>query len=580
MAVTRVWAPFARQVLMVLDGKHYPLSDTGSGWWMLDSPHARHGTDYAFVLDGSDPLPDPRSPWQPYGVHGFSRMLDHSLFPWTDARWQPPPISCAVIYELHTGTFSPPGTFHGVAEKLDHLVDLGITHVELMPVNSFSGKRGWGYDGVDLFAPHEPYGGPLQLKKLVDACHARGLAVILDVVYNHLGPEGNYLGRFGPYFTDRYSSAWGSAVNFDGPGSDEVRRFFIDNAVMWMKDYHMDALRLDAVHGIIDTSAVHFLEQLSQEVDTLQTQLERNLVLIAESNLNDPRIVEPREIGGYGIDAQWSDDLHHALHTVLTGESNGYYKDFGTLSDLAQAIQEIFVYSGRYSAFRKRRHGRPVRSMSGHRFLAYLQNHDQVGNRAQGDRASHLMNASRLMIGPVVVFASACIPLIFQGEEWGASSPFQYFTDHQDKALGKAVAAGRRNEFAAFGWAPQDVPDPQAAMTFERSRLDWNELGKDPHASIHAWYKSLIRLRRELSELKDGDLGRVLISYNDDEQWMVIQRGSVMAACNFSRQERLIGLYEGQRREVLLASHSAVVLREHSLTMPAESAAILALHRD
>ncbi len=579
MAVTRVWAPFARTVMMIVGGKHYPMSDEGLGWWMLDSPQAGHGVDYAFVLDGSEPLPDPRSPWQPYGVHGFSRMLDHSLFAWTDARWQPPPLSSAVIYELHTGTFSPSGTFLGVAEKLDYLVDLGITHIELMPVNSFPGRRGWGYDGVDIYAPHEPYGGPVQLKRLVDACHEKGLAVILDVVYNHLGPEGNYLGRFGPYFTDRYSSAWGSAVNFDGPGSDEVRRFFIDNAIMWMRDYHVDALRLDAVQGIIDTSAVHFLEQLSGEVGKLQAQLGRNLSLIAESNLNDPRIIEPCEAGGYGMDAQWSDDLHHALHTVLTGESNGYYEDFGTLSDLAQALQEIFVYNGRYSAFRGRRHGRPVRNVSGHKFLAYLQNHDQIGNRARGERASHLMNASRVMIGSAIVFTSVCIPLIFQGEEWAASSPFQYFTDHQDQELARAVAAGRKNEFAAFGWAPQDIPDPQDAATFERSRLDWSEVGNHPHASIHAWYKSLIRLRRELPELKDGDPGKVLISHNDEEQWMVVSRGSVMVACNFSHQEREIGLYEGRRREVLLASHSGVAHRDGSLVMPAESVAVLFLHR-
>ena len=270
MTVIRVWAPYAKEVQVILDETSYPMLSTRHGWWMLDSPLAGHGSDYAFVLDGSSPLPDPRSPWQPYGVHGFSRMLDHSLFSWTDNRWQAPPLSSAVIYELHTGTFSPQGTFQGVAQKLDHLVDLGITHIELMPVNSFSGTHGWGYDGVGLFAPHEPYGGPAGLKELVDACHARGIAVILDVVYNHLGSEGNYLDRFGPYFTDRYSSPWGNAVNLDGPGSDEVRRFFIENALMWMKDYHMDALRLDAVHAIIDTSSVHFLEELSQEVEMLQ----------------------------------------------------------------------------------------------------------------------------------------------------------------------------------------------------------------------------------------------------------------------------------------------------------------------
>jgi len=542
---------------------------------MLDSPLAGHGSDYAFVLDGSGPLPDPRSPWQPYGVHGFSRMLDHSLFSWTDDRWQAPPLSSAVIYELHTGTFSPQGTFQGVAQKLDHLVDLGITHIELMPVNSFSGTHGWGYDGVGLFAPHEPYGGPAGLKELVDECHARGIAVILDVVYNHLGPEGNYLDRFGPYFTNRYSSPWGNAVNLDGPGSDEVRRFFIENALMWLKDYHMDVLRLDAVHAIIDTSSVHFLEELSQEVEMLQARTGRHLALIAESNLNNPRIVQPREIGGYGIDAQWNDDFHHALHTVLTGEKNGYYGDFGTLSDLAQAMEEIFVYSGRYSAFRGRKHGRPVRGVSGNKFLAYLQNHDQIGNRARGERLNHLVDTGRFMLGSALVFASACIPMIFQGEEWAASSPFQYFTDHQDEELGKAVVTGRREEFAAFGWDPGDIPDPQDPATFERSKPLWEELEHEPHTSVLAWYKGLIRLRRELPVLKDGSLSQILISYHEEEQWLAMNRGPVMVVCNFSRHSRRIGIYDGQKREVLLTSRSGVVYREDSITLPGETAAIL-----
>lgn len=575
MTVIRVWAPYAKEVQVILDGTSYPMLSTRHGWWMLDSPLAGHGSDYAFVLDGSGPLPDPRSPWQPYGVHGFSRMLDHSLFSWTDDRWQAPPLSSAVIYELHTGTFSPQGTFQGVAQKLDHLVDLGITHIELMPVNSFSGTHGWGYDGVGLFAPHEPYGGPAGLKELVDECHARGIAVILDVVYNHLGPEGNYLDRFGPYFTNRYSSPWGNAVNLDGPGSDEVRRFFIENALMWLKDYHMDVLRLDAVHAIIDTSSVHFLEELSQEVEMLQARTGRHLALIAESNLNNPRIVQPREIGGYGIDAQWNDDFHHALHTVLTGEKNGYYGDFGTLSDLAQAMEEIFVYSGRYSAFRGRKHGRPVRGVSGNKFLAYLQNHDQIGNRARGERLNHLVDTGRFMLGSALVFASACIPMIFQGEEWAASSPFQYFTDHQDEELGKAVVTGRREEFAAFGWDPGDIPDPQDPATFERSKPLWEELEHEPHTSVLAWYKGLIRLRRELPVLKDGSLSQILISYHEEEQWLAMNRGPVMVVCNFSRHSRRIGIYDGQKREVLLTSRSGVVYREDSITLPGETAAIL-----
>lgn len=573
--VFRVWAPAARQVSVVIGTRAFPMLDAGGGWRFLESEEARHGTDYAFILDGSGPLPDPRSPWQPSGVHGFSRMLDHSLFNWTDSRWQPSPLSGAVIYELHTGTFSPEGTFRGVKNRLEYLAKLGVTHIELMPVASFPGRHGWGYDGVDLFAPHEPYGGPEQLKELVDACHARGLAVILDVVYNHLGPDGNYLGHFGPYFTQRYASPWGMAVNFDGPDSDEVRGFFIDNAMMWLEDYHFDALRLDAVHAMVDNSAIHFLRELSEEVELLEAGLGRRLALIAESNLNDPRIVEPREIGGYGIHAQWSDDLHHALHTVLTGEREGYYMDFGTLSDLACALEEVFVYSGRRSAYRQKRHGRSARHLSGHRFLGYLQNHDQVGNRAAGERIGHLAGIPRIMIGSALALTSPCIPMIFQGEEWAASSPFLYFTDHQDPELGRAVAQGRVEEFAAFGWDPRDIPNPQAASTFERSRLDWDERAREPHAGVLAWYRALIRLRRALPGLNDGRPGRTRVRFHEDQGWLVMQRGGVTVACNFSEQGKSIELFGKGEREVLLASREGVAFQGSLLTMPAESAAVL-----
>ncbi len=573
----RVWAPAARQVSVVIGTQAFPMFEAGGGWWFLESEQARHGTDYAFILDGSEPLPDPRSMWQPHGVHGFSRVLDHTRFQWTDSRWQPQPLSGAVIYELHTGTFSPEGTFRGVKSRLDYLAELGITHVELMPVASFPGRHGWGYDGVDLFAPHEPYGGPEQLKELIDACHARGLAVILDVVYNHLGPDGNYLGRFGPYFTQRYTSPWGMAVNFDGPGSDEVRRFFIDNALMWMRDYHIDALRLDAVHAMMDTSAVHFLRELSEEVEQLEAGLGRSLALIAESNLNDPRIVEPREIGGYGIHAQWSDDLHHALHALLTGERQGYYMDFGTLADLACALEEVFVLSGRYSTYRGRRHGRPARHLSGHRFIGCLQNHDQVGNRAAGERIGHLAGTHKLMIGSALVLTSPCIPMIFQGEEWAASSPFQYFTDHQDPELGRAVAKGRIEEFAAFGWDPGDIPDPQAASTFERSRLDWDERTREPHASVLSWYRALIRLRRSLPALNDGRPGRTRVRFHESEGWLVMQRRNVTVACNFSGQHRSIELPGEEEREVLIASRQGAALRGSLLMLPAESAVVLSI---
>jgi maltooligosyltrehalose trehalohydrolase len=428
MTSLSVWAPGKNTVEVEARGRRYAMTPRENGWWLAELP--LDGTfDYAFVVDGGEPLPDPRSRWQPSGIHGLSRMVDHGVFHWTDQRWQAPPLAAAVIYELHIGTFTPAGTFGAAIDKLDHLAELGVTHVELMPVAEFSGSRGWGYDGVDLFAPHHAYGGPEKLKRLIDACHARGLAVILDVVYNHLGPAGNYLSRFGPYFTDRYATPWGQAVNFDDAGSDQVRRFVCDNALMWLRDYHFDALRIDAVHAIYDSSALHILEQLAAEVAALAAQSARHLALIAESDLNDPRIVRPRAVGGYGIDAQWSDDFHHALHTVLTGERSGYYADFGTLADLAKALERAFVYDGRYSRFRRRAHGRSREGLSGHNFLGYLQNHDQVGNRARGERSSDLMSVGRLKIAAALVMTAPFIPLLFQGEEWGASAPFLYFTD-------------------------------------------------------------------------------------------------------------------------------------------------------
>ncbi|HTT76045.1 MAG TPA: malto-oligosyltrehalose trehalohydrolase, partial [Candidatus Binataceae bacterium] len=375
----RVWAPAASSVSIELENRQLPMAKADNGYWELDSPDLQAGTDYHFVLDKQKALPDPQSAFQPFGVHGPSRMLDHSLFTWRDQGWNAPPVSSGIIYELHTGTFTPEGTFEGVSQHLGHLIELGVTHVELMPVAEFPGNRGWGYDGVDLFAPHHAYGGPEGLKRLVDACHQHGLAVLLDVVYNHFGPDGNYLPQFGPYLTSRYATPWGSAVNFDDRGSDEVRRFICDNAIMWLRDYHFDGLRIDAIHAIIDISATHILEQLAAEVSELERSLGRRLVLIAESDLNDPRIVRRDTAGGYNMDAQWSDDFHHALHSVLTGEISGYYADFGSIKDLANALQHAFVYDGRYSKFRGRRHGRAPAGIPGYRFLGYLQNHDQIG---------------------------------------------------------------------------------------------------------------------------------------------------------------------------------------------------------
>jgi maltooligosyltrehalose trehalohydrolase len=575
MTPFRVWAPHAQRVELDLGGKRHPMTGTDYGWWHAELALDVNRADYAFVLDGGEPLPDPRSPWQPRGIHGASRMIDHKAFSWTDQRWQAGPLSAAIIYELHVGTFTPQGTFAAVIDKLDYLVELGITHIELMPVAEFSGSRGWGYDGADLYAPHHAYGGPDELKRLVDACHGRGLAVILDVVYNHLGPAGNYLARFGPYFTERYATPWGQAINFDGADSDEVRRFVCDNALMWLRDYHFDGLRLDAVHALIDTSATHLLEQLACEVTELEAQSGRHLILIAESDLNDPRIVRSQEIGGYGIQAQWSDDFHHALHAVLTGERDGYYADFGSLADLAKAIERVFVYQGNYSAFRRRRHGRPPKGILGHSFLGYLQNHDQVGNRAKGERSSHLLSLGRLKIGAALVLSAPFIPMLFQGEEWAASSPFLYFTNHEDAELGRLVTEGRRREFAAFSAHSDDVPDPQALETFERSKLLWEECSRQPHAELLDWHRRLIRLRREFGALSDGRLDRVTVSYDDQAKWLVMARGPIAVACNLSERRQQMPLNSGKDARILLASEKEVQLVGDGVELPPDSVAIV-----
>jgi maltooligosyltrehalose trehalohydrolase len=575
MTPFRVWAPHAKQVELETRGKRYRMAAGDRGWWSVEVALPEGNSDYSFILDEGEPLPDPRSRWQPRGIHGPSRMIDHGAFRWTDRQWQAAPLSAAVIYELHIGTFTAQGTFRSAIDRLDELVQLGVTYVELMPVAEFSGNRGWGYDGADLYAPHHAYGAPDELKQLVDACHGRGLAVILDVVYNHLGPAGNYLARFGPYFTERYATPWGQAINFDGPESDEVRRFVCDNALMWLRNYHFDGLRLDAVHALIDTSATHILEQLVSEVGDLEAQSGRHLVLIAESDLNDPRIVRPREIGGYGVQAQWSDDFHHALHTVLTGERDGYYADFGSLADLAKAIERVFVYDGSYSPFRRRRHGRAPKGISNHSFLAYLQNHDQIGNRAKGERSSQLMSVGRLKIAAALIMTSPFIPMLFQGEEWGASSPFLYFTDHEDPELGRLVTEGRRREFAAFSAHREDVPDPQAPETFERSKLNWNERAKEPHRGLLNWHCRLIRLRREVSALADGRCERVAVSFDEAAKWLVMRRGSVAVVCNLASSTQHVPIGLDAPTQLLLASESEVTISEGEVRLPADSVVIV-----
>ena len=565
-----VWAPHARGVEVVVDGGRQEMrpAEGREGWFEATVEGAGNGTRYQFSIDGGPPRPDPRSASQPDGVDGPSAVVDHGAFQWTDAGWRGLPLSGAVVYELHVGTFTPGGTFDDVVTKLPHLVDLGVDVIELLPVNAFPGDRGWGYDGVDLFAPHHPYGGPDGLKRLVDACHASGVGVVMDVVYNHLGPAGNYLGEFGPYFTDKYSTPWGMAVNLDDRGSNEARRFFLDNALMWLRDYHCDGLRIDAVHALVDTSAMHLLEEMAIEVSALEAALGRTLFLIAESDLNDPRVVARREVGGYGIDAQWSDDFHHALHAVLTGERSGYYEDFGRLEQVATALQQAFVYAGDHSAHRGRRHGRAPAGIAGWRFLGYLQDHDQVGNRAQGDRSSHLMSTERLKIGAALVLTAPFVPMLFMGEEWGASTPFQYFTDHPDPALGAAVSTGRRREFEAFGWRPDDVPDPQSPATFERSRLDWSEPARAPHAELLTWHRDLIRLRRAFPELTDGRLEGVEAEADSGLGRLRVRRGRVQVVVNLGHEPWSTGLTD----EVLLASWPVTT---RPVAVPPQNVAIL-----
>jgi maltooligosyltrehalose trehalohydrolase len=568
----RVWAPYATEVELVLDGARRAMDAGGSGWFEAAVAEASPGMDYGYAIDGGEVLPDPRSRWQPSGVTGLSRIPE-SFRAWTDGGWTPPPIEDWVLYELHIGTFTPGGTFDDAIARLPHLVELGVTTVELMPVAEFSGDHGWGYDGVDLFSPHHAYGGPDGLKRFVDAAHGNGLAVVLDVVYNHLGPAGNHLGRFGPYFTDHYSTPWGDAVNFDGAGSDEVRRFFIDNALLWLADYHFDGLRLDAVHAILDLSAKHFLEQLAEEVGDLVERLGRPLYLIAESDLGDPRVVTAPDFGGFGIDAQWNDDFHHSLHALLTGERSGYYVDFGAMGDLAKSARQAFVYDGRYSQYRGRTHGRPVPGISAAHFLAYLQNHDQVGNRATGDRSSSLMSTELLKVGAALVLLSPFVPLLFQGEEWGARTPFRYFTGHLDPELGRAVSEGRKREFSAFGWDPDEVPDPQDPATFMASKLDWDEMNREPHTGLLDWHRRLLEVRRATGGLGKGRIGDVETTFDDDQKWIVLRRARMTIAANLSEVPVEVPLADDPGRP-LLSSPAEPQRSGDSLKLEPESVAV------
>ena len=588
----RVWAPAARAVDLVLPNNDpsyppaghtrvLPLERDEDGWWVSGPLTLKHGTDYWFSVDGTDPRPDPRSPWQPGGVHGPSRTFDTGRFAWTDTDWRGLDVRGRVVYELHVGTFTPEGTLDAATDRLDHLVDLGVEVVELMPVAAFPGVHGWGYDGVALYAVHEPYGGPAALQRFVDAAHGRGLAVALDVVYNHLGPSGNYLAEFGPYFTERHHTPWGAAVDLDGEDAAGVRAFVIDNALRWLREFHVDALRLDAVHTLVDDSPRHLLAELSDAVAALADELGRPLSLIAESDANDPRTVTPTTSGGLGMTAQWADDVHHAIHALLTDERQGYYVDYGSPEVLAKAMTSGFVQDGGWSRFRGRRWGAPPGpDVDGHRFVVFASDHDQVGNRALGDRPSATLDFGALAMSAALVLCSPFTPMLFMGEEWGARTPWQFFTDHAEPELVEAIRRGRSAEFAGHDWerlygGPVEVPDPQSPGTVAASRLDWREPAQPSHARLLRWYRDLIALRRR-SDLASGDRRSTRLRHAYG--WLVLHRGPVRVVLNLSDTVAMVPLdldpADVGRVEVL-AAWANVAVHGDLVEVPGRAVAVL-----
>jgi len=556
-----LWAPNAKEVkvrLLTTPEKLVSMQAIGDDYYQAYigdlPPETRYLFQIASASDGSvKDRPDPASRLQPEGVHGPSQLFDPQ-FEWKDAEWAGIPLQKYIIYEVHVGTFSAEGTFDAIIPHLPTLKELGITAIELMPVAQFPGTRNWGYDGVAPFAVQDSYGGPLALMRLVNACHLAGIAVILDVVYNHLGPEGNYLSEFGPYFTDRYNTPWGDAVNFDGPGSDHVRRFFIANAVYFLRDFHIDALRLDAVHAMLDFSATHFLEELAAVVDREAVHLNRRVYLIAESDLNDARVARSRENHGFGLDAQWSDDFHHSMHVLLTGETKRYYKDFvygsntGSLQFLAKCLREGYFYSGQYSPDRHRRHGNSSREIPAHRFVICLQNHDQVGNRIHGDRMSTLISWPRLKLGAAVLLLAPYIPLLFMGEEYGETAPFLYFADASDEELANSILEGRKREFAALmeGAKDEEPADPFSEESFQRAKLNHDLAKVGQHQELYEFYRTLIHLRKTLPALELLSKEHSQVHAFEEEHVLLLHRWSGMehalALFNFDKQPQEIDL--------------------------------------
>ena len=576
-----VWAPKAETVEIdaVADGTRIrePLTRRRGGWWRwAGDPEAYDVLDYGFVLDGGSVLPDPRSAWQPDGVHGRSRWWTGAPLSERDPGWRGPREGAGtlggVVYELHIGTFTAEGTLDSAVERLDHLLDLGVDVVEIMPVAAFPGRRGWGYDGVGFYSVHDAYGGPEALVRFVDACHARGLGVCLDVVYNHLGPVGNYLGLFGPYFTDTHHTPWGWAVNLDAERSATVRRFIIDAALRWFEQFGVDALRLDAVHELKDDSESadggrHLLAQVAEEAAALAERLGRPLELIAESDLNDTRMVTPVAEGGLGMSGQWADDVHHALHALLTGETQGYYADFGDPGALEKTLTGAFFHTGSWSSFRGADWGAPVDRdrVSGHRFVAYLQTHDQVGNRATGDRIGASITPGQQAIGAALYLLSAFTPMVFMGEEWGASTPWMFFTDFPDVEMGRAVSEGRRAEFASHGWSAEEIPDPQDEATRDASVLPWDEVGVGDHRPMLLWYRRLIALRREEPDLHAADLTAVEVERDDDTGSLVMRRGAFSVVANLAEEPVEVDL--GRSLAEVCASFGEVEGAEASHTL-------------
>ncbi|HWG59309.1 MAG TPA: malto-oligosyltrehalose trehalohydrolase [Candidatus Acidoferrales bacterium] len=542
-----VWAPRAKTVELHIvhpAERSVPMRPLARGYFSAVLEDVPASSRYFYCLDERCRRADPASQFQPEGVHGPSQVAD-ARFDWTDAGWRGLPIQQYVMYELHPGAFSPEGTFAGIIPRLPELKSLGITAIEVMPISQFPGDRNWGYDGVYPFAAQNSYGGPREFKRLVDACHARGLAVVLDVVYNHLGPEGNYLADFGPYFTDHYQTPWGAAINFDQESSDEVRRYFVDNALQWVAEFHVDALRLDAIHAIFDESASTFLEELGLVVHGRARELGREIFLIAESNRNDPRFVTPREWGGIGLDAEWNDDFHHSLRVLLSGETGGYYQDFGGVEKLARAFRDGFVFTGQYSRYRAQHYGKSSAALPGRSFVVFSQNHDQVGNRLEGDRLAARLPIERLKLAAAAVLLSPFLPLLFMGEEYGERAPFNYFVSHGDPALVEAVRKGRREEFAAFAWGGE-VPDPQDERTFLASKLNWGLRRQGEHAALLNFYAELLRLRRTIPALSQLAKERTEATPFEAQKVLLVRRwaeeSQVFAMFHFGEESVSIAL--------------------------------------